>query len=220
MCGEVDSADWWLLDSGAAVCVLAVCNLDKHKALEWLEPEDHFTAASGSAVTMTGKAGKARIELPLPVRTSCDREKGSLASQRFTVECYVGNTRRHNILSTTQLANRGWLFTLGFLEMGLVHSRFEVAVQGMVIWAGCPWIRAVSPSASKDLSVLPTNVVSELSTIKRKADGEETCRGEATDAACPIGDHAGVGSFPGQSAVANSAPICPSSESQVEHAKT
>ena len=186
LCWDVESPSWWLLDSGAAVSVLAEANLKHYKVLEWLPVEDQFSAANGSAVQMVSKA---RIELALPVKSSCDPERATNVIQKFSLEVYIGKTQ-HNILSMVQLANRGWLFTLGFLQQSLAHEKFDLSVRGLVFWGGCPWIQSDLPDATPHPSHLPTNVVSELCVVKRKAEEREVSLEVGADASS---DDPGVG---------------------------
>ncbi len=97
--------EWWLLDSRAAVTVLAHQNLDQYGApVDAFEgSEGNFCAANGSSVNMHGK-----VKLFVCLSVWGTQHEGEIW-KHATVNSLVGATR-HNILSTTVLSRAGWTF--------------------------------------------------------------------------------------------------------------
>ena len=105
---------WWLLDSGAAVAVLAKHCVAPYAAETVGTADDlKFTAANGTGVSMLG-----RVELSVFMCLwNHDENKDVWKKARLTA--LVGDAR-HNILSTTSLTQSGWTFTQknGFCNVG------------------------------------------------------------------------------------------------------
>ena len=149
---------WWLVDSGASVTVLSKQSLE---FFEVLETEDigtgpKFFAANGSQVHMNKK---------VVVRTFLDLQKGHGKSGNVEFEirmsALVGDTS-NNILSTTQLVQKGWTVELGTVSR-LVHLETQNFVE-LHTWAGCPWVylknrrgaqSAVISSRGEEQSIAP-----------------------------------------------------------------
>ena len=56
--------------------------------------------------------------------------------RKIKLSALVGNTS-NNILSTTQLVERGWNVNLG-KESQLIHEGMGLSAD-LMSWAGCPW---------------------------------------------------------------------------------
>ena len=128
-------AGWWLLDSGAAVTVVAESHFplfqaELHQSLDF----DRFRAANGSKVNMKGVAS---IVLGFSM---LDPISGKSSWKTATLQAMVGNTN-HNILSTTALCRSGWQFSQWEGGAELKHSESGEVINEIVEHAGCPWIR-------------------------------------------------------------------------------
>lgn len=136
---------WWLLDSGAAVTVLA-----KHCAVPYAaevvrSSEDaKFSAANGSSVRMHGRA---EVSVFMCLRND---QQDSKFWKKGNLTVLVGDTR-HNILSTTSLAQSGWQFKHGSDGVSLTHEATGDMACELAVFAGCPWIR-LHPHAGIDRS--------------------------------------------------------------------
>ena len=145
------SADstWWLLDSGAAVTVLS----DAHFPLfgtqiDKFSDEGKFKAANGSSVKMRGLA---TVTLKFQM---LDPDSGGVAWRSATMQVLVGQTH-HNILSTTALADSGWIFSQWRTGCEVRHESNQVMTE-TVFHAGCPWVRmypSTRSGSSSDRSV-------------------------------------------------------------------
>ena len=127
--------EWWLLDSGAAVTVLAHQNLEQYgaqvKAFD--VSKDNFCAANGSSVSMHGKTC-------LSVRMSVWGTCGDEIWKHATINSLVGDTR-HNILSTTVLARSGWTFQQDSSGARLWNESTGVEAADVIVFSGCPWMK-------------------------------------------------------------------------------
>jgi len=92
-----NDCSWWLLDSGASVCVLS-STFGREYGFMPVEKQGHqgFKAANGTAVTMEA-LGTVEVQIPVSYNGEDKFMKGSMKT-------YLGNTR-HNILSTTVLCS-------------------------------------------------------------------------------------------------------------------
>ena len=134
---------WWLLDSGAAVTVLAKHCVVPYAAETVGTADDlKFTAANGTGVAMLG-----RVELSVFMCLwNHDENKDVWKKARLTA--LVGDTR-YNILSTTSLTQSGWTFTQKNGSAMLVHEDTGLHSHEVVMFAGCPWVR-LHPHAGID----------------------------------------------------------------------
>ena len=126
---------WWLLDSGAAVTVLAKhCVIPYGAELVGDVSDLKFTAANGSGVSMLG-----RCELSVFMCLWNHGENHDVW-KKARLTALIGDTRR-NILSTTSLTQSGW----SFLQQGgravLTHDKSGCIAHEIVNFAGCPWVR-------------------------------------------------------------------------------
>ena len=130
-----DDIGWWLLDSGAAVTVLAKhCLIPYGGELVRTSDDSKFSAANGSSVSMHGRA---EISVFMCLRRYHDETKFWKKGRLTTL---VGDTR-HNILSTTSLAQSGWQFKHGSDGVSLTHEESGDMACQIAVFAGCPWIR-------------------------------------------------------------------------------
>ena len=127
-----DEWRWWLIDSGAAVSVLSEQFKAYYKCSAEEQVMDTYYAANGSAVTMRGE---------VQVTVALETGSGSKKSQNFRLKCCVGSTS-HNIVSTTQLVKRGWTVVQSPGETYLWHEESNTVITDVVLWGGCPWLRA------------------------------------------------------------------------------
>ena len=105
-----------LLDSGAAVTVLSKQCVSPYSATMVGDAEGlKFSAANGSSVSMHGGA-EVSVFLCL-----WNDEKNHDVWTKAKLTTLVGDTR-HNILSTTSLAQSGWTLMQGKDNIRLVHE--------------------------------------------------------------------------------------------------
>ena len=156
-------AGWWLLDSGAAVTVVAESHFPLFQTELHQSPDvDRFRAANGSKVNMKGVAS---IVLGFSM---LDPGSGKSSWKTATLQAMVGNTN-HNILSTTALCRSGWQFSQWEGGAELKHSESGEIINEIVEHAGCPWIRMspvpsphevshVEPNANKKTGLRPIHL--------------------------------------------------------------
>ena len=145
-------AGWWLLDSGAAVTVVAESHFplfqaELHQSLD----VDRFRAANGSKVNMKGVAS---IVLGFSM---LDPASGKSSWKTATLQAMVGNTN-HNILSTTALCRSGWQFSQWEGGAELKHPESGEVINEIVEHAGCPWIRMSPVPSTHEVSNVEPNV--------------------------------------------------------------
>ena len=130
-----DDIGWWLLDSGAAVTVLSKqCVLPYAATMVGDSDGLKFSAANGSSVAMHGRA-EVSVFMCL-----WNDEMSHDVWTKAKLTTLVGDTR-HNILSTTSLAQSGWTFMQGKDSVRLVHDETGQVAHEICMFAGCPWIR-------------------------------------------------------------------------------
>ena len=126
--------NWWLVDSGASVTVLSEQTL-KQSCYEILNEETvtngpRYFAANGTAVVM-----KRRVTLKAFVSLM---ENGQLEGCSIELTALVGETC-NNILSTSQLVEKGWKVEMSGRACTLTHEA-SGRYSELVSWGGCPWI--------------------------------------------------------------------------------
>ena len=130
-----DDVGWWLLDSGAAVTVLAKHCVSCYAAKVSSEPQAaRFSAANGSDVKMHGRADVSVFINLVNDKTSEDLWK------KAKLVALIGETK-HNILSTTSLSQSGWIFSQKDGQACLVHEASGARAKEVVSFSGCPWVR-------------------------------------------------------------------------------
>ncbi len=126
---------WWLLDSGAAVTVLAKhCVVPYGAELVGDVSDLKFTAANGSGVSMLG-----RCELSV-FMCLWNHDENHDVWKKAKLTALIGDTR-HNILSTTSLTQSGWRFLQQDGHVVLTHDKSGCIAHEIVVFAGCPWVR-------------------------------------------------------------------------------
>ena len=126
--------NWWLIDSGASVTVLSESAL-KNGSFRILSEEivkdgPRFFAANGTEVSMKKK-------VVVQTYLSMINHVGETVEREIKLSALVGNTS-NNILSTTQLVERGWNVNLG-KKSQLIHEGMGLSAD-LMSWAGCPWL--------------------------------------------------------------------------------
>ena len=124
-------SDWWLVDSGATVSVLAIQNLKNYKIVS-REPfkSTGFYAANGTIVKMLEK-----VKIEVQVTGWKDDWTESVT---VVMGALVGETK-NNILSTSSLNQNGWNIFLGCEgDSSMTHRSGLVC--SLVSWGNCPWI--------------------------------------------------------------------------------
>ncbi len=123
---------WWLLDSGASVCVLSSTFGKEYGFIPVSQQGTQgFKAANGTAVSMEA-FGKMEVQIPVMLDGVNRLMKGSM-------KAYLGNTR-HNILSTTVLCSNGWQVIQKKDHVEVIHSS-GCKVRSTAFHANCPWIQ-------------------------------------------------------------------------------
>ena len=149
--------NWWLVDSGASVTVLSEQTL-KQSCYEILNEETvtngpKYFAANGTAAVM-----KRRVTLKAFVSLM---ENGQLEGCSIELTALVGETC-NNILSTSQLVEKGWKVEMSGRACTLTHEA-SGRYSHLVSWGGCPWIFL---GGSRDDCVTP-QVVAGLNGIPK-----------------------------------------------------
>ena len=126
--------NWWLIDSGASVTVLSESALKNGSfriiSEEIVKDGPRFFAANGTEVTMKKK-------VVVQTYLSMINHVGETVEREIKLSALVGNTS-NNILSTTQLVERGWNVNLG-KKSQLIHEGMGLSAD-LMSWAGCPWL--------------------------------------------------------------------------------
>ena len=156
-------ATWWLLDSGAAVTVLSDVHFPLFGTQIHSSPDSgKFRAANGSSVSMKGVSN---ITLEFQMR---DSTTGDVSWRKATMQVMVGQTH-HNILSTTALAESGWVFTQWRTGCEVAHEETGQTMCETVFHSGCPWVRMYPSDQSNNSSEDPSLHVSQTC-LKRGGD--------------------------------------------------
>ena len=134
--------NWWLIDSGASVTVLSESAVKNGSfrivSEEVVKDGPRFFAANGTEVSMKKKVV---LQTFLRMNNHC----GETVEREIKLSALVGNTS-NNILSTTQLVERGWTVNLG-KKSQLIHEGMELSAD-LISWAGCPWLYLGSKKGS------------------------------------------------------------------------
>ena len=92
--------------------------------------------------------GLSNITLEFQMR---DPATGNVFWRKATMQVMVGQTH-HNILSTTALAESGWIFTQWKTGCEVRHEETQQVMCETVFHSGCPWVRMYPSTQSKDSS--------------------------------------------------------------------
>ena len=127
------SANWWLIDSGASVAVIAKRFLDSFSLVSRrpLSPSERYSAANDTAVTVFERV-KVRVKMPLYEGSSY------LGMVPVMVTGVVADVS-HNILSTGHMVAAGFEVKLSKDEISLRRLKGNLVGYGSS-WSGCPWI--------------------------------------------------------------------------------
>ena len=127
------SANWWLIDSGASVTVIAKRFLDSFSLVSRrpLSPSERYSAANDTPVTVFERV-KVRVKMPLYEGSSY------LGMVPVMVTGVVADVS-HNILSTGHMVAAGWEVKLSKDEISLRRLKGNLVGYGSS-WSGCPWI--------------------------------------------------------------------------------
>ena len=127
------SANWWLIDSGASVTVIAKRFLDSFSLVSRrpLSPSERYSAANDTPVTVFERV-KVRVKMPLYEGSSY------LGMVPVMVTGVVADVS-HHILSTGHMVAAGWEVKLSKDEISLRRLKGDLVGYGRS-WSGCPWI--------------------------------------------------------------------------------
>ena len=127
------SANWWFIDSGASVTVIAKRFLDSFSLVSRrpLSPSERYSAANDTPVTVFERV-KVRVKMPLYEGSSY------LGMVPVMVTGVVADVS-HNILSTGHMVAAGWEVKLSKDEISLRRLEGDLVGYGRS-WSGCPWI--------------------------------------------------------------------------------
>ena len=126
-------ANWWLVDSGASVTVIAKKFLECFSVVSRtpLCPHERYSAANETPVTVFERV-RVRVKMPL---YEGDSYLGMIPVMVTGVVADVG----HNILSTEHMVAAGWEVKFSKQEISLRRLKGGLVGYGQS-WAGCPWI--------------------------------------------------------------------------------
>ncbi|CAE7236175.1 unnamed protein product [Symbiodinium sp. CCMP2592] len=126
-------ANWWLIDSGASVTVIAKKFLDDFTVMSRMPlcPSERYSAANDTPVTVFERV---RVKVKMPLYEG-DSYIGMVPVMVTGVVADVG----HNILSTEHMVATGWEVKFSKAEISLRRVKGGLVGYGQS-WAGCPWI--------------------------------------------------------------------------------
>ena len=139
---EVGSEEWcwWLIDSGAAVSVLS----ERYRGMYRIQQDEQSVQVNESYYAANGSPVKMSAQVFVSLSLEVLGPKGKPKTQSFKLACCVGGTQ-HNIVSTTQLVRKGWTIVQAPGEVYLWHEDSNTMITNVVMWGGCPWIKAKRP---------------------------------------------------------------------------
>ena len=129
---SVEDPTWWLLDSGASICVLADAFEQVYNFRRSGDSTDGFRAANGTPVNMLG-SGVVTVGLDVEKDKKRMKTKGK-------IKAYVGRTK-HNIRSTTMLCNNGWKITQEKGHVEVLHQKTGQKLFKTAFFANCSWVQ-------------------------------------------------------------------------------
>ena len=134
-------ANWWLIDSGASVTVIAKKFLDSFTVVSRMPlcPSERYSAANDTPVTVFERV-RVRVKMPLYEGDSY------IGMVPVTVTGVVADVS-HNILSTEHMVATGWEVKFSKAEISLRRVRGGLVGYGQS-WAGCPWMYLQGAEAS------------------------------------------------------------------------
>ena len=173
--------NWWLVDSGASVNVISEESLKGgcFRVLDEtiLKDGPKFFAANGTEVVMTR-------QVTVQVFINLVDEKGKSVDREIKLSALVGNTS-NNILSTTQLVERGWELLLSEKHR-LIHSKTKMFAH-LTSWAGCPWIYLGKEKTLNPLGDFGVRPIYKRVVVQYEVDEMHRARGHIPfDPNCPV----------------------------------
>ncbi|CAE7839740.1 unnamed protein product [Symbiodinium sp. CCMP2592] len=149
-------ANWWLIDSGASMTVIAKKFLDSFNVVSRMPlcPSERYSAANDTPVTVFERV-RVRVKMPL---YEGDSYIGMVPVMVTGVVAEVG----HNILSTEHMVATGWEVKFSKAEISLRRVKGGLVGYGQS-WAGCPWIYLQgAETSSKKVTFGRTHVKMEV----------------------------------------------------------
>ena len=144
-------SNWWLIDSGASVTVIAKKFLDSFTVVSRMPlcPSERYSAANDTPVTVFERV-RVRVKMPL---YEGDSYIGMVPVMVTGVVADVG----HNILSTEHMVAAGWEVKFSKAEISLRRVKGGLVGYGQS-WAGCPWIYLQGAETTKKVTFGRTHV--------------------------------------------------------------
>ena len=145
-------SNWWLIDSGASVTVIAKKFLDSFTVVSRMPlcPSERYSAANDTPVTVFERV-RVRVKMPL---YEGDSYIGMVPVMVTGVVADVG----HNILSTEHMVATG-LGSEVFESGDFAFARVKGGLVGYgQSWAGCPWIYLQGAETTKKVTFGRTHV--------------------------------------------------------------
>ncbi|MEM1009490.1 MAG: hypothetical protein AAGJ35_10835, partial [Myxococcota bacterium] len=150
---SVEDNQWWLLDSGASVTVMAHRSCGMYAS--WVNPvqvDADLRAANGGNVDVVGSTD-VRVWIQF-----LDEKSGRTYHKKASLRALVAKIQ-HNILSTTTMCGTGWSFWQnGGSQVELRHHHSGDRVASISMYAGCPWVRLTPERASGEKSDVDQNL--------------------------------------------------------------
>ena len=136
---------YWLVDSGASVCVVTPNELKRFKHAPIRSLNMPMQAANGSDVLIDGFT---RILLQVKVCSP----KGEFVDGVVPLDVMVGQTS-FCILSVCKLGELGWTTVIGKKGCSMIHESSGVKAVDVSVWHDTPWL-FVSPYEGEDETFL------------------------------------------------------------------
>ena len=154
---------YWLVDSGASVCVVTPNELKRFKHSPIRSLNRPMQAANGSDVLIDGFT---RILLQVKV---CN-PKGEFVDGVIPLDVMVGQTS-FCILSVCKLGELGWTTSIGKKGCSMIHESSGVKAVDVSVWHDTPWL-FVSPYEGEDETFLKLLEVDVPPGIEKDLEGK------------------------------------------------
>ena len=154
---------YWLVDSGASVCVVTPNELKRFKHSPIRSLNRPMQAANGSDVLIDGFT---RILLQVKV---CN-PKGEFVDGVIPLDVMVGQTS-FCILSVCKLGELGWTTSIGKKGCSMIHESSRVKAVDVSVWHDTPWL-FVSPYEGEDETFLKLLEVDVPLGIEKDLEGK------------------------------------------------
>ena len=138
--GELEMAEFWLLDSGASRSVISTRFINQYQVVRErnLEVPLGFTTASGEAMSISREA---------QVRCQLEVMRGQRIMKQTVILRVLVAEVQHNLLSTNQMQRMGWQIV--FSPDDGISCELRGAVVHPIVWAGVPWIKIYHPDSNQ-----------------------------------------------------------------------